>query len=282
MSLKCGMSSYCVWALLFLAMGPLAPAQEKPPGTVPVTPRGYSMPSPFPLYSSPPIRFRDNRILTVVFQTTPEVLRELVPEPLLPDPASLMFIYIGSLNIEDPSGGTFSYLEAGIGVPVIFPGTKARGNYAVCLYLNKAMPIAGGREIWGWPKKDAEITFTEKGGEINGRVKRAGTVLLSVSGKFLKKVEPVPSQPQMPWFLQKIIPSPRKNAPPDVWQLVSSTNSDTVTNDLWNCTAQLELGTGPQDPLGNIKILGIVGAQFSDGDFAMDYGQVLHDYLVKE
>jgi hypothetical protein len=50
------------------------------------------------------------------------------------------------------------------------------------------------------------------------------------------------------WISQKIIPSARKNAPPDVWQLVSWVNIDRVTNELWNCTAMLELRTGPQDP----------------------------------
>jgi len=282
MTLNHRMSCFYVLALIFSVMGTTAQGQEKPPGATQEMPRGYSMPDSFPLFSSPPFQFRDNRIMTVVFKTTPEVLRELAPEPLLPNPANLMFIYIGSLNIENPSGGMFNYLEAGIGIPATFPKTKTMGNYAVCLYLNKAAPIAGGREIWGWPKKDAEITFIAKAGEINGRVERFGTVLLSVSGKSGKKVEPVPNQPQMPWFLQKIIPSPRKNAPPDVWQLVSSVNIDTVTKELWDCEAKLEFATGPQDPLGSIKILEVMSAQFSVGDFVMNYGELLHNYLAKK
>ena len=282
MSTKHPMFCFCVVALLFSVMGSPAQAQETPPGAAKQMPAGYSMPSLFPLYSAPPVQFRDNRIIAITFKTTPEVVRELVPEPLLPNPANLMFVYIGSLNFENPPVGRFNYLEAGIGVPVIFSNTKAPGYYAVCLYLNKALPIVAGREIYGWPKKDAEITFTEKEGEISARVERFGTVLLSMSGKRQKNVEPGRNQRQMPWFVQKIIPSARKNAPPDVWQLVSSTNVDNITKELWNCTAMLELQTGPQDPLGNIKVLEIVSAQFSVGDFAMDYGQIIHDYLLKK
>ena len=240
------------------------------------------MPGLFPLYSAPPFEFRDNRIMIVIFKTAPEVLRELVPEPLLPNPLNLMFVYIGSLNIKDANAGRFNYLEAGIGIPVVFSKTMTPGNYAVCLYLNEAMPIVGGREIFGWPKKDGKLTFTEKDGEIMGRVERLGKVLVSLSGKRQKKVEPGPQQPQLPWILQKIIPSARKDAPPDVWQLVSTLNVNTVTNELWNCTAKLEFGTGPQDPLGKIKVLEIVSAQFSVGDFDMDYGEVIHDYLAKK
>ena len=240
------------------------------------------MPSLFPLYSAPPFEFRGNRLMVVRFKTNPEVLRELVPQPLLPNPDNLMFIYFGILNIENPSFEKLSFLEAGIGIPAVFPKTKVLGNYAVCLYLNKALPIIIGREIWGWPKKDAEITFTEKDGEISGQVERFGTVLISLSGKRQKRLEPGPDQPKKIWFVQKIIPSARKNAPPDVWQLVSSVNINNLTKELWDCSAKLEFATGPQDPLGNIKVLEIVSAQFSVGDFAMEYGEVLHDYLGKK
>jgi acetoacetate decarboxylase len=266
---RCG---FLVLAFFFFACSFPAESQE--------VPKAYCMPSLSPLYSSPPVQFRDNRVIVVVFKTAPEVLQELVPKPLLPNPANLMFIYIGSLNIEDPSIGKYNYLEAGIGVPAIF--SKTLGNYAVCLYLNKALPIVGGREIWGWPKKDAEITFTEKEGEIRGRVERFGRTLLSLSARLGNKVDPIPSQPELPWFLLKIIPSARKNAPPDVWQLISSLNINSGIKELWNCTATIQLESGPLDALGNIKAIEIVSAQFSVGDFAMDYGEVLHDYLAAD
>lgn len=248
------------------------------PGESQEAQKPYCMPVLSPLYSPPPVQFRDNRIIVVVFKTNPEVLQALVPNPLLPNPLNLMFIYIGNLNIETSGIGKYDYLEAGIGVPAIF--SKTPGNYAVCLYLNKALPIVGGREVWGWPKKDAEITFTEKEGEIRGRVERFGTTLVSLSAKLGNRVEPIPSQQELPWFLLKIIPSVRKNAPPDVWQLISSLNIDNRVKELWNCTAEIEFGTGPVDALGNIKVLEVVSARFSVGDFAMDYGEVLHDYLA--
>jgi len=263
---------FCFQAFLFFALIMPGLSQEGQ--------SEYSMPRLSPLYGPPPVQFRDNRIISIVFRTTPEVLQDLVPKPLLPNPNNLIFIYIGRLNIEDPAIGRYEYLEAGIGVPVVF--SKTPGNYAVCLYVNKALPIVGGREIWGWPKKDAEIAFSEKEGEISGRVERFGRVLLNLSAKLEKKVDLIPSQPELPWFLLKIIPSVRKNATPDVWQLVSTQNIDVKTKELWNCTATLRLGTSPQDALGNIKVAEIVSAEFGVGDFAMDYGEVLHDFLTKK
>jgi acetoacetate decarboxylase len=260
---------FCFLAFLLLA--------SVLPGFAQEAGKDFCMPGFSPLYGPPPVRFQGNRIFSVIFKTSPEVLQRLLPKPLLPNPFNLMFVYIGRLHIQGASGG-YDYLEAGIGIPAVFGGMP--GNYAVCLYLDKVMPIVGGREVWGWPKKEAEIAFVEKDGEISGRVERFGTVVLGLSGKLEKKAGPGPAQPELPWFLQKIIPSVKKGAPPDVWQLTSTRNADVVTRELWNCTATVKLGTGPWDLLGDIPVTEIAGAFFSVGDFTMDYGDVLHDYLA--
>lgn len=259
-----------------------APAQEKPAAPAQETPRPFSMPAAFRLFTEPPFRFHDNRTLIVVFKAVAEVVRRLVPEPLVPNPAGLMFVYFGRLNVETPPLGDIRYLEAGIGVPAIFPATGVLGNYAVCLYLDEALPIAAGREIWGWPKKDAEMAFQEENGRVECRVERHGKVLMSLRATPARRIPVASAQPQLPWFLQKIIPSPRKNAPPEVWQLVSVMNIESTTKELWSCTAELGFASGPNDPLGDFEVLGIVSAQLSVGGFTMDYGAVIHDYLARK
>lgn len=241
--------------------------------------KGYTMPNAAPLYSPPPVQFRDNKIISILFKTTPEVLQALVPEPLVPNPGNLMFIYVGELNIVDPIGGKYSYLEAGIGAPVTF--SKTSGNYAIYLYLDKALPIVGGREIWGWPKKDAQISFTVQDGKINAKLERFGAPIITVTSTLLKKIDPIPSQPELPWFNLKIIPSVKKNSTPDVMQLTSAINTGSKTNELYNCKASVKFGSSPMDPLGNIEIVKVMGAQYRISDFVMNYGEVLHDYLAE-
>jgi acetoacetate decarboxylase len=43
-------------------------------------------------------------------------------------------------------------------IPVIFEGQA--GGYVHSMYLNNEAPIAGGREIWGFPKKLAAPSLT--------------------------------------------------------------------------------------------------------------------------
>jgi acetoacetate decarboxylase len=120
----------------------------------------FSMPRAAPLYEAPPYLYQGNRSIIISFRTTAETLQGLVPTPLVPNPQSRVFIYISECNVIAPQ--LLCYREAGIGVPVSFSDTA--GQYAVYLYLDNVTAIALGREIYGWPKKDAEISVLSLNG----------------------------------------------------------------------------------------------------------------------
>ena len=124
---------------------------------------GYSMPSTAPFYPEPPFNFENNKFITIVFSTTKETLQEFVPAPLVPNPENIAYIYLGRLNV--PHMGV--YKEAGIGIPASFG--EVTGDYMLYLYLDEAFAIVPGREIWGWPKKDAQIEM-----EILRRIRYRG------------------------------------------------------------------------------------------------------------
>src|SRR5262249_56078636 len=80
------------------------------------------------------------------------VLREVVPEPLevVGDIVNYEFIRMPD------STGFGDYTETGQVIPVRFrdkDGTVQEGGYVHAMYLDDNAPIAGGREIWGFPKK---------------------------------------------------------------------------------------------------------------------------------
>jgi len=235
---------------------------------------GYSMPSGSPLYPEPPYFYKSNRVISIVFRTSAEILRELVPSPMLPNPDNLAFIYVGEFNVEAPLKG--KYKEAGIGIPVIF---KERfGNYLVSLYLDSAHAIVAGREIWGWPKKDAEITFTAEQGIFHASVNREGTALIRASVNATEHVEPIPNQPDIPSFNLKIIPSVMKNHNPDVLQLTSAITKS-VKKDLSRGEATLSFASSTSDQLGRIEVLEIITGEQYNEDMSLDCGEVLFDYL---
>jgi acetoacetate decarboxylase len=70
-----------------------------------------------------------------------------VPEPLLADGDTVNYEFIRMPDLT----GFGDYTEAGQVIPVTFRGRI--GSYSHCMFLNDEPPIAGGRELWGFPKK---------------------------------------------------------------------------------------------------------------------------------
>jgi acetoacetate decarboxylase len=235
---------------------------------------GYSMPSAAPLFPEPPFVCKDNKVIRIVFRTSAEILRELVPEPLLPNPDQLAFIYIDDIHIVAPV--KINYLEVGIGIPALFDG--ALGYYFAFLYLDSPLAIITGREIWGWPKKEAEITFTEKDKLFKASVRREGVSLVQASVNTTEQVVPIPSQPDSPAFNLKLIPSVKRNHPPEVLQL-TSTITTSEKKVFFRGDAKLSFTSSGTDPLGRIPILEILSGEQYIEDMTLDCGDVLYDYL---
>lgn len=237
---------------------------------------GYAMPRFGPLYSAPPFVYEGNRTVNVVLRTRPDVLQGLVPKPMTPNAEGLLFIYVADFRVTKPL--PFGYKEAGVGVPVTL--TNHPGNYGVVLYLDHTTAIVAGREIYGFPKKPAEITFDEERDHVVARVTRDGVVLIDTTVQKSERVDPVPSQQPVPWYNLKLIPSVKQGAPPDVMQL-TATLTEGTTQVLYRGPTTLTLGTSPNDPLGNIPVLEIVQGGFSVGVMTLGFGDVAYDYLTE-
>jgi len=222
----------------------------------------FSTPLTAPLYGAPPVKYSASKFVTIGFKTSPEVLRKLVPQPLVPNPDNLMGVYTSSLNTNDYQSGEFSfpginYFEVALVIPVRFD--KTAGNYCVVMYLDKTVAgVPMGREIWGLPKKGAQITFDEKDGKVSSIVSRFGSPIIKLDFERVQKVEPIPPRPSTPMFSLKYIPSVKKDAPPDVMQLTSYV-SEWKRKEMWIGNGSVEFGSLPADPLGDIPVLQIVG-----------------------
>ena len=106
----------------------------------------YAMPLTSPAYPIGPYRFCNREYLIITYRTDPKKLRELVPEPLQIEGDVVKFEFI---RMPD-STGFGDYTESGQVIPVSFQGCK--GGYTHCMFLNDHPPIAGGRELWGFPR----------------------------------------------------------------------------------------------------------------------------------
>src|SRR5215467_943959 len=107
----------------------------------------FAMPLTSPAFPVGPYRFIDREYLIITYRTDPQKLRAVVPEPLQIDEPLVKYEFI---RMPD-STGFGDYTETGQVIPVSLGGRK--GGYTHCMFLNDHPPIAGGRELWGFPKK---------------------------------------------------------------------------------------------------------------------------------
>src|SRR6516225_6067297 len=114
--------------------------------------RAFAMPFTSPAFPIGPYRFVNREYLIITYRTDPRKLRELVPELLQIDEPLVKFEFI---RMPD-STGFGDYTESGQVIPVTFQGRK--GGYSHCMFLDDHPPIAGGPELWGFPKKLAKPT----------------------------------------------------------------------------------------------------------------------------
>ncbi len=237
---------------------------------------GYSMPSVAPSYLEGPYEYRDCWWVAVVFKSTPETLRELVPEPLEPNADNIMSAWVGSLH----SAGFGPYHEAVIAVPVRFQDIA--GRYNVYLYVDNDAAIAGGREIWGYPKKGARFSRIESAETVRYAVERGGVQIIGASVVLADLGNPEELLPPLPVINLKIIPSVKQGAPPDVQQLTVTILENYRIKTAYKGNATVEFGMSPADPLHRIKVEEIVAGYYLQMDADLTYGDVLFNYLTGE
>jgi acetoacetate decarboxylase len=165
--------------------------------------RAFAMPLTSPAYPPGPYRFVNREFLIVTYRTDPEALKAVIPALLeFTDP----IVKYEFIRMPD-STGFGDYTETGQVIPVSFRGQ--RGGYVHAMYLDCEPPIAGGRELWGFPKKLASPTLkVEKDPSVG--VLKFGPVPVAVATMGYKHramaIDKVKESLAAPGFLLKIIP----------------------------------------------------------------------------
>jgi acetoacetate decarboxylase len=237
--------------------------------------RAYAMPLTSPAYPVGPYRFCNREYLIITYRTDPTKLRELVPEPLQIEEPLVKFEFI---RMPD-STGFGDYAESGQVIPVSFQGRN--GGYTHCMFLNDHPPIAGGRELWGFPKKLAEPTLKAEIDTLVGTL-HYGPLRIAIGKMGYKHKQAdlaaVKASLTAPNFLLKILPHVDGTA--RVCELVEYHLEDIDLKGAWTGPAQLTLFSHSLAPLAELPVLEIVSGVHIIADLTLPLGKVVHDYLA--
>jgi len=115
--------------------------------------RAFAMPIDNPAYPPGPYLFVDREYLIITYRTDPDALAKIIPAPLEMTEPVVKYEFI---RMPD-STGFGDYTESGQVIPIKYKGEP--GGYVRMMFLDDHPPTAGGRELWGFPKKIGEPTF---------------------------------------------------------------------------------------------------------------------------
>jgi acetoacetate decarboxylase len=233
------------------------------------------MPLTSPAYPIGPYRFYNREYLIITYRTDPAKLRELVPEPLKVEAPLVNFEFI---RMPD-STGFGDYTESGQVIPVSFEGRK--GGYSHCMFLDDHPPIAGGRELWGFPKKLAKPMLKAEIDTLVGELHYGTTRIAHGTMGYKHKtadLSAVKASMAASNFLLKIIP--HVDGTPRICEIVEYHLTDIDLKGAWIGPAALELRSHALAPLEELPVLEVVSATHILADLTLGLGKVVHDYLA--
>jgi acetoacetate decarboxylase len=240
----------------------------------------FAMPLNDPAYPPGPYKFYNREFIVITYRTDIDKLRAVVPEPLEVAGDTVAYEFI---RMPD-STGFGDYTETGQVIPVRFrttDGTVQEGGYVHAMYLDDNAPIAGGREIWGFPKKLANPSLRTEidmlvGALDYGPVRVAtGTMGYKHKQADLGAIKAAIAAPN---FLLKIIPHVDGSA--RICELVEYYLEDITIKGAWTGPGALSLCPHAMAPIAELPVLEVVSAVHILSDLTLGLGKVVHDYLA--
>ncbi len=234
----------------------------------------FAMPLTSPSYPRGPYRFMNREYLIISYRTDMDALRAVVPEPLVITDPIVKYEFI---RMPD-STGFGNYTESGQVIPVSFNGVA--GSFVHSMYLDDDSPIAGGREIWGFPKKLGSPKLRAEKDTLIGTLDygsiRVANGTMGYKHQVLD-VAKVKASMEAPGFLLKIIP--HVDCSPRICELVCYYLTDITVKGAWSGPAGLELFDHALAPVAELPVREVLSATHILADLTLGLGDVVHDYM---
>jgi len=225
--------------------------------------------------------FFNAEMLTVVWETKPEIVARLLPPPLKPAKRPLAIAFLA--NYPETNFGV-TYQEGALFLLAEFNGEE--GTYCLAMPVNNDMAMIGGREVFGYPKKMATIELEREGNVMKGWIERHGVRYLEISAnldgtlntgdaaEILLEAFGMDENPVRTVFNFKYFPAPEG--------LGFDYNPRLVREEVEFHHKVMEMGSAEitlrpseHDPWAEVEIVRVLGALYSMGDNSMRKGEVV-------
>lgn len=228
--------------------------------------------------------FYDAEMLVVYWETKPEIIEKLLPPPLKPVESPTVYAFVA--DYPKTNFGAV-YKEAAVFLSCEYEDIE--GGYCLAMPVTDDMALAAGREVFGYPKKMANIHYQKEKRNAEGWAERHGTRFFEVNAK-------LNGRPNSPEFLDlvtertggatgggieitevtynyKHFPSPDGNYFDYNPRLIREEVVFRPT-ELKIGNAELSLKSSESDPWGELVVEKILGALYLKGNNSMLRGHI--------
>jgi acetoacetate decarboxylase len=229
----------------------------------------YSMPADAGAYQSPPFYYRNTRSISVAFETDPEAALHALPAPLaIAEPATAV------LSFYEYPWTTFGpYKEAILSLLVEHKSRPM--SYIMHIAVTTEPPMLAGREIWGFPKKLAQIEFKSEKDMVYGTLERPAGVRLASA--IVRPERPAnnghSSAPPAVSF--RLIPSAEENGRPVCADIIE-THTEVKVHEAWTGIGSIAFAEGSRlDPWNRLPVKRVIQASYVLSEMTLGFGKVI-------
>lgn len=233
--------------------------------------------------------FYDAQMLTVFWETKPEIIAKLLPPPLKPanHPVAMAFVaYYPATNFD------VTYMESALFVRAVHNGEE--GGYCLAMPVTNDIAMAGGREVLGFPKKMAEIHFSKGRDTMEGWTERRGIRFMEIRAKLTGKFNDPAAQDLVMSsgmgedgsikaisYNFKHFPAPEGGAFDYNPRLVKQ---ETILRpkEIQFGEAEIIFKPSDYDPWAEVEVVKMLGAMYTRGDNSMIRGTVVAEVGLME
>jgi acetoacetate decarboxylase len=225
--------------------------------------------------------FYDAEILTIIWETKPEIVKRLLPAPLKPTEKPIVSAFVADYP---KTNFCLPYREAALFLLAEYDGV--RGGYCLAMPVTNDMAMAGGRERFGYPKKIADIHFAKQGAFAEGWAERHGVRYFRVKAELAG----LPNDASLMEFLQgaesgntervkysynfKHFPNPEGPGfdynPRLIREAVTFKPAETKIG-----KAEVMMNPSDQDPWAEVEVVKMLGAVYTKGNNTMQPGKIV-------
>jgi acetoacetate decarboxylase len=204
----------------------------------------------------------DNKTLTVYAKIDPDVIKKYLEPTPFEYVDNAFMVYISDFTNADIG----PFWDCGVVIPAKYKNVT--GGHFLFEYENQDYSIVAGRELWGYPKKYAEVNMVETMDRLIATAVKNGREIIRLELDLKNKCDAqVPDTKFVPHLMLHTIPN--ADGPGIFSQRVLSrdTSPDFKTRVFRTCNAKMTLRHGGEDPLDEFSPAKIICGTYTTGEY---------------